>query len=93
MRYRKKPVEIEAVRVADLLNAFENDWSALPDWVADAYEKGILAAVRREDLIVKTLEGDHLARRNDWLIRGVKGELYPCKPEVFELTYEPVSRG
>lgn len=41
-------------------------------------------------LIIKTLEGEHIAQKNDWIIRGVKGEFYPCKPDVFELTYKGV---
>jgi hypothetical protein len=41
-------------------------------------------------LQIPTLEGTHLAREGDWIIRGVKGELYPCKAEIFALTYEPV---
>lgn len=41
-------------------------------------------------LIIPTLEGDHLARQGDWIIKGVKGEFYPCKPDIFEATYEEV---
>jgi hypothetical protein len=39
-------------------------------------------------LTIPTLEGDHLASVNDWLIQGVRGEVYPCKPDIFEATYE-----
>lgn len=45
----------------------------------------------RGQLIVHTLEGDHQALVGDWIIRGVKGEFYPCKPDIFEQTYEEVS--
>ena len=41
-------------------------------------------------LLIHTLEGDHRADIGDWIIRGVKGEFYPCKPEIFALTYEAV---
>lgn len=41
-------------------------------------------------LIIQTLEGDHRANPGDWIIKGVQGELYPCKPDIFEATYEPV---
>lgn len=41
-------------------------------------------------LVIPTLEGAMLANEGDWIIRGVKGELYPCKSDIFELTYEPV---
>ena len=39
---------------------------------------------------VQTLEGGHVVTPGDWIVRGVKGELYPCKPDIFEATYEPV---
>lgn len=41
-------------------------------------------------VLIPTLEGLMLAREHDWIIRGVQGELYPCKPDIFEATYEPV---
>ena len=40
------------------------------------------------DLRIKTLEGEHIVGRGDWIIRGIKGEFYPCKPDIFEKTYE-----
>jgi hypothetical protein len=40
--------------------------------------------------VIPTLEGEHIANENDYIIRGVKGEFYPCKPDVFELTYEKI---
>ena len=43
--------------------------------------------------IIQTLEGDHLARKGDWIIRGVHGEFYPCKPDIFAKTYEPAEEG
>jgi hypothetical protein len=42
----------------------------------------------REKLVIGTLEGVHRVDWNDWIIQGVKGELYPCKPDIFELTYD-----
>ena len=42
-------------------------------------------------LLIPTLEGDMLASLNDWIIKGVKGEIYPCKPDIFAATYDPVS--
>lgn len=41
-------------------------------------------------LIIKTLEGDMRAEKGDWIIKGTIGEFYPCKPDIFEKTYEPV---
>ena len=81
MKYRKKPVVIDAVQwngsnlqdVASLGGARE-------------YEQDFLG----DDLVIKTLEGDMTANKGDWIIKGVKGELYPCKPDIFALTYEAI---
>ncbi len=87
-KYRKKPVVIEAVRVIDVIDAMTNDWAALPRWVAEAYEIGEIRAITSHGFIVGTLEGPHSALSTDMLIQGVKGELYACKPDIFEATYE-----
>jgi hypothetical protein len=61
----------------------------MPEWVSEAYDKGLL--VFTDDSIhISTLEGTMLASRGDMLIQGVEGELYPCKPDIFEKTYELV---
>ena len=80
-RFRKKPVEVEAVQwtgsnINELWDVFsaENIYGPTeknPDW-----------------LIIATLEGDMRANVGDWIIQGVKGELYPCKPDIFDATYE-----
>jgi len=79
-RYRKKPVVIEAVQWTG---------SNLQDVAAigggSEYGQDFLG----DDLTIKTLEGEMRASPGDWIIRGVKGELYPCKPDIFEATYEP----
>jgi len=81
-KYRKKPVVIDAIQ-----------WTK---------EKGNLLEITRfingskplekngDNLIIKTLEGDMKADLNDWIIKGVNGECYPCKPEIFEKTYDKV---
>jgi hypothetical protein len=88
--YRKRPVEIEAWPVSELLYAMEHDWKALPAPIADAYEAAVIVAPTPDGFTVKTMEGDHFARFEDMLIRGVQGELYPCRPDIFAATYEPV---
>jgi hypothetical protein len=89
--FRKKPVEIEAVRVADALHAASNAWKELPTWLADGYERvDVLFLVDRVE--IKTPEGTMTGQRGDWIIQGVKGELYPCKPDIFAATYEAVVR-
>lgn len=78
--YRKKPVIIEA----EIWNG-ENH-AAMCDFIdPECFE------IRpKEGLIIHTLEGDHHARIGDYIIKGVNGEFYPCKPDIFEKTYEPV---
>lgn len=86
--FRKKPVQIEAVRVADALRAAGHAWADLPKWIADAYEEGKILFLPNV-VEIATLEGRMIGQRADWIIRGVQGELYPCKPEIFAATYEP----
>lgn len=89
MKYRKKPVVIEAWKVAVLLEDATNSWALLPEYVVKAYDAGNVV-FGRDIISVKTLEGDMIAEKGDWIIRGVKGELYPCKPDIFEATYDEV---
>lgn len=94
MKYRKKPVVIEAVQF-HLAEYGDNPYQCLdelPIWLYEAIENGtVKKEFRGEDywyLVIKTLEGDHDCTPGDFIIRGVKGELYPCKPDIFEMTYE-----
>lgn len=90
MKYRKLPVVIDAWPVRDLLYAFENDWKSVPESIVAAYEKGGWVFTP-QGIYVPTLEGSMLASWQDWLLRGVAGEFYPCKPDVFAATYEQVA--
>lgn len=82
MKFRKKPVVIEAIQ-----------------WKGDNL-KEIEAFINQgapygntenpEALVIHTLEGDHRADIGAWIIKGIHGEFYPCKPDIFEKTYEPV---
>jgi hypothetical protein len=93
-RYRKKPVEIEAITVEKAHRLAERLWSDLPHWLADAYERGeVLFLNHPKRIEIQTLEGRMTGDLGDWIIRGVKGELYPCKPDIFEATYEAVTDG
>lgn len=76
--YREKPVVIEAVQWTG------GNAVSLLDWIGESAEQD------GPDLIIHTLEGDHEASLGDWIIKGVKGEFYPCKPDIFEATYEAV---
>lgn len=85
MRYRKKPVVIEAVQhFADM----GGRTAVIPVWLIEACVGGIVVT-NGTDTFIKTLEGEMKVNDGDWIIRGVKGELYPCKPDIFEATYEP----
>ena len=89
MKYRKKPVVIDAVQwTGDNLDVI------LTFCAGDAtYE---LMARGNSELVIATLEDGngtarHVASRGDWIIKGVKDEFYPCKPEIFDATYEKAS--
>lgn len=85
MKFRKKPVVIEARRFDQ--QSVEGG-EALADWC-----RGRLRGTKLmyEDRVIRidTLEGEIEASFGDWIIKGVKGEFYPCKPDIFDLTYEP----
>jgi hypothetical protein len=86
-RFRKRPVVIEAFRVA----ASNENVQPMPLWAVRALgDGGVMLSNDDGTYTIHTLEGDHLASRGDWIIQGIKGELYPCKPEIFEATYEAV---
>lgn len=98
MRFRKKPVVIEAVQVkAADYNGSTFDgapFSDMPPWLALAIESGQIRSdtPRHTDYAewaIPTLEGTMWASPGDWIIQGVQGELYPCKPDIFAATYEP----
>lgn len=79
MKYRKKPVIIEAFK-----------WTVdeVPSWWLE--RKDITINTATGSAFIPTLEGTHEASIGDFIIQGVKGEIYPCKPDIFEQTYEKV---
>jgi len=82
-KFRKKPVVVEAHMFAG--GKIEPGW---PKGWLDAPHS---FSADGESCFIKTLEGIHEARKGDWIICGIAGEFYPCKPDIFEQTYEPVS--
>ncbi len=62
----------------------------LPSWFVEALDSRKAAEQPNGSCSIGTLEGTHRADPDDWIIQGIKGELYPCKPDIFEATYEPV---
>lgn len=89
MKFRKKPVVIEAFKVVEVLQAAAHNWTNLPIQIRKAYGNGDIVFTH-EAIFISTLEGKMEAQLGDWIIQGVKGELYPCKPDIFEATYEQV---
>lgn len=96
MKYRKKPVVIEAFQMTEARRMDNSEW---PEWLNRAWNgaENELGTLQRADytktppdqLEVVTFEGNHLVSWGDWIIEGIKGELYPCKPDIFAMTYEP----
>jgi ribosomal protein L32 len=82
MEYRKKPVVIEAVE----LKFSTDSQDEIIQWSNNTIQKGLDGGLR-----IPTLEGIMVANTGDYIIRGVKGEYYPCKPDIFEMTYELAS--
>lgn len=80
MKFRKKPVVIEAIQW---------DGTRLGE-VMDFIKPHKGVQVIDSQVMIPTLEGTMRADLGDWIIRGVKGEIYPCKPDIFEATYEAV---
>ena len=87
MKYRKIPVVIEAVRY---IGDHENTFSEQPDWLLEAI-KSKKIKIMTGKLNVYTLEGLMTAKPGSYIIRGIKGEIYPCDAEIFEITYEDVN--
>ena len=90
MLYRKRPVVIKAFKYdGDLMDKDGNYY--VPQWAVEAYKNGTLfygCGVGGDELFINTLEGVHYVSVGDYIIRGVAGEMYPCKPDIFEQTYE-----
>lgn len=84
-KFRKKPVVIEAVQWTGCASQLLLDMATTEDRELSVVSIGATG----DQLHIKTLEGVMVASPGDWIIRGVKGELYPCKPDIFEATYEP----
>ena len=86
MRATKKPVTIECFKYDDLTVADSNsEFYKLP-WAVKAFNDGVIF-FKEGEMYIKTLEGDHHASIGDYIIRGVDGEIYPCKGDIFEKTY------
>jgi hypothetical protein len=97
-QFRKRPVVIEAFQMTEARRQDNSEW---PTWLNLAWnnEAGVIGSVfpmyynlsdGTDQLCITTLEGIMTVGWNDYIIQGVQGELYACKPDIFELTYEEV---
>lgn len=82
-QFRKKPVVIEAIH----WSGYSEDIGKIAAFFG---EQPVMGRGMDMSIQIKTLEGEMLAMPGDWIIRGIKGELYPCKPDIFDATYESV---
>jgi hypothetical protein len=95
MKYRKKPIVIDAFLWTGDRNQTED-----PEWIVDKIKSGDVffvggyldeaKTVATAYMIIRTLEGKMTANVGDYIIKGIQGEIYPCKPDIFEATYEVV---
>lgn len=105
LKFRKKPVVVEAMQLTGETSQFHTVYKWIEDNTLGSFEpldviegrspypySGVSIDPRDGRLIISTLEGLHWADPGDWIIRGVKGEFYPCKSVIFEATYELVDR-
>lgn len=92
MKFRKKPVEVEAIQLTEEL-ALKCLTESLPGpfglHISGSFHPG-QGVVHHAHTTIETLEGVMHTNLGDWIIKGVAGELYPCKPDIFSQTYEPV---
>ena len=94
-KYRKKPVIIEAFKYDGGLKDSDGEYY-VPEWAVKAFEDkklyydSVMCIVPPIELFIRTWEGTMHVSVGDYVIQGIKGELYPCKADVFEQTYEPV---
>ena len=81
----KKPVKVQAVQWTGY------NFDEIVDFVGrDCLD--LLGSFKNPDLVIHTLEGDHHALVGDWIIRGINGEIHQCEPDIFEKTYDEVTR-
>lgn len=94
MKYKKKPVVIEAFQYDGDFKYHDGRYY-IPDWAVKAFEDGTMYYDFWDEvpgeLFIRTLEGNHHVSVGDYIIKGISGELYPCKPDIFKATYDPAT--
>jgi len=86
--FRKKPIEIVAKQFTSEVAENDQDIIELAQWCNGGVNWSVNNNKQQRNILIKTSEGTMKASVGDWIIRGIKGEFYPCKPDIFEETYE-----
>lgn len=87
--FKKKPVVIEARQFNGTAQSRDEVFTWMDKHGAEASSEPMNGITSLHVLVIPTLEGDHRASPGDWIIKGVRGEFYPCKPDIFAATYDP----
>lgn len=89
MKFLARPITIDAIQVTQAIKAATDDWAKAPDWLRMAWgHKNVLILPRA--VHINTLSGWLVGSPGDWIIRGVHGDIYPYKPDIFAAMYEPI---
>jgi hypothetical protein len=86
VKYRKKPIEVEALQLVE----GSGDPHDVAKWCGGRVVNNFGHPSGKVAIAIRTLEGEMTAQYGDWIIKGIKGEFYPCKSDIFEASYEPV---
>jgi hypothetical protein len=87
-KYRKKPVVVEAIQYLGEENIFQ-----VQEWFKkNKSSRDLIYKPETNEYYIKTLEGEYILTDGDYIIKGIKGEFYPCKPDIFHATYKEVER-
>ncbi|AYB39990.1 hypothetical protein [Brevibacillus laterosporus] len=93
-KYQKKPVVIEAVRFSGGIEGLTKEVCDFLRWSeSDTNYELLVRGKNKGGIVIRTLEGDMVASPGDYIIKGVNGEFYPCKQDIFEKTYQLVEDG
>lgn len=84
MKYIKKPIVIEAVQFLATFKSYHE----ICEFVGLSLQNNHCGEIEPQEIYINTPEGIMTAKKNDWIIKGIKGEFYPCKDDIFQLTYQ-----
>lgn len=88
-KFIKKAISVDAELISELIHNAGHNWGALPIWVREHYEKGDIIFCN-DCIHINTLEGTMVGFKDDMLIQGINDEIYPCKLDIFNKTYDKI---